>query len=327
MSRFLILVSLILFACGPSTKQEAEQTKVTFTPAPIVNQDSAYFFVEKQVKFGPRVPNSTAHNKTGDFLAASLKKYGAKVTEQNFDAMSYDGKKLFLRNIIGSYYPEKQKRVLLAAHWDTRPFADKDKENPNAEFDGANDGASGVGVLLEIARLLSTSTPPNVGVDIIFFDGEDYGEKEGESGVPTSEGQDSWWLLGSQYWVDHKHQANYSAYYGILLDMVGAKGSKFFKEGVSIKYAPSIVDKVWNTAAQLGRSNVFVSQNSASIIDDHVPINKKANIPMIDIVHYDPVVGYFGDYHHSTKDNMSIIDKEILGTVTQVIIQVIYNEG
>ena len=318
MIRYTSLLFVFLFvACGPAAKKEEPSEKINLVPAPQINQDSAYYFVETQVKFGPRIPNSASHKKAGDYLAAMLKKYGAKVTEQNFESLSYDGKKLFLRNIIGTYFPEKQKRILLAAHWDTRPFADKDKEKPNAEFEGANDGASGVGVLLELARMLGNSAPPNVGVDIIFFDGEDWGDPEG--------GESSW-CLGSQYWTAHKHKPNYSAYYGILLDMVGARGSKFFKEGVSMEYAPSIVSKVWLTAAQLGRSNIFVDQQAASITDDHKFVNKKANIPMIDIVHYDPVVGYFGDYHHSTKDNLSIIDKEILGSVGQVVLQVLYNE-
>lgn len=318
---------LLMVACSPSKKEETKTEPIKLNPAPVANADSAFFFVEKQVKFGPRVPNSNAHKRTGDYLVATLKRYGAKVTEQNFESMSYDGKKLFLRNIIGSFYPEKQKRILLAAHWDTRPFADKNKDKPDAPFDGANDGASGVGVLLEVARLLNAGTAPNAGIDIIFFDGEDWGEKWDESGSPLPQGQTSWWILGSQYWAKHKHVPNYSAYYGILLDMVGAKNSKFFKEGGSVEYAPSIVDKVWSTAAQMGRSNIFVNQVQGDITDDYDPVNQIARIPMIDIVHYDPVYGYFGDYHHSTKDNLELIDKEILGTVTQVLVQVIYNEN
>lgn len=330
MIRTLLFICLLLLAaCGPSAKKEEEDTTSKASPlvaAPSINQDSAYYFVDTQVKFGPRIPNSVAHKKTGDFLHATLLKYGAKVTEQTFESMSYDGKKLFLRNIIGSFYPTKQKRILLAAHWDTRPFADRDKETPNVEFDGANDGASGVGVLLEIARVLNKSTEPNVGIDIIFFDGEDYGEKMGEDGPAYPEGLEFWWCLGSQYWATHKHKANYSAYFGICLDMVGARNSKFFKEGASLNYAPSIVDKVWSVASRLGYSGIFINQKAAPITDDHIPVNNKANIPMIDIVHYDPVIGYFGDYHHSTKDNMSNIDKEILGIVAQVVVQVIYSE-
>lgn len=318
--------ALLLIGCGPAKKEETKTEPVKLNPAPVANPDSAFFFVEKQVKFGPRVPNSNEHKRTGDYLVATLKRYGARVTEQNFESMSYDGKKLFLRNIIASFYPEKQKRILLAAHWDTRPFADKDKEKPNASFDGANDGASGVGVLLEVARLLSSSNAPNAGVDIIFFDGEDWGEKYDENGPSLPAGQTSWWVLGSQYWASHKHVPNYTAYYGILLDMVGAKNSKFFKEGTSMEYAPSIVDKVWSTAAQLGHSNVFVNQVQGAITDDHKPVNEKARIPMIDIVHYDPVYGYFGDYHHSTKDNLNLIDKGVLALVAQVVVQVVYNE-
>lgn len=314
-------------ACGPSKKEETKTESVKLNPAPVANADSAYFFVEKQVKFGPRVPNSNAHKKTGDYLVATLKRYGAKVIEQNFESMSYDGKKLFLRNIIASFYPDKQKRILLAAHWDTRPFADKDKEQLNAPFDGANDGASGVGVLLEVARLLNSGAAPNAGVDIIFFDGEDWGEKNGESEPILPANLSMWWCLGSQYWAAHKHAPNYSAYYGILLDMVGAKNSRFFKEGASIEYAPSIVDKVWSTAAQIGQSSLFVNQPQGGITDDHIPVNKIARIPMIDIVHYDPVHGYFGDYHHSTKDNLALIDKDVLAAVAQVVMQVVYNEN
>lgn len=321
------LVLMVLVACGPSKKEETKKEPLKLATAPTVNADSAFYFVEKQVKFGPRVPNSIAHKKTGDYIVATLKRYGARVTEQNFESMAFDGKKLFLRNIIASFYPEKQKRILLAAHWDTRPFADRDAEKPNAEFDGANDGGSGVGVLLEIARLLKSSAQPNVGIDIIFFDGEDYGERRGENQPPLPEGQTHWWILGSQYWASHKHAPNYTAYYGILLDMVGAQNSKFFKERGSLDYAPSIVDKVWNTAAQLGSSNIFINQTQGTITDDHVPVNEKAHIPMIDIINYDPVKSDFGDFHHTTKDNLSIIDKEVLGAVAQVIVQVVYNEN
>ena len=137
-----------------------------------------------------------------------------------------------LTNIIGSFNPEQKKRILLAAHWDTRPFADKDTENLNGPLDGANDGASGVGVLLEVARVINENEGPNVGVDIIFFDGEDWGDGEGSVPPPT-DGKESWWCLGSQYWSKNKHIPNYSAYYGILLDMVGAPNATFYYDGVS----------------------------------------------------------------------------------------------
>ncbi len=319
-------VGSVLIGCrGKKTDSESEKPGRTIV-VPTFNNDSAFQYVEKQVGFGPRIPNTPAHKQAGDYFVSKLKQYGATVVEQEFDATAFDGKKLFLRNIIGSFAPEKQKRILLAAHWDTRPFSDRDAQKPTAQFDGANDGASGVGVLLEIARVIK-SKAPDVGIDIILFDGEDWGEKYNESGrVPPSAGLDTWWCLGSQYWSKHKHKPNYTAYYGILLDMVGAKGSHFFKEGASMQYAPRIVEKVWNAASNLGHSSLFVNQTEAAITDDHVYINENAKIPTIDIVHFDPVVGYFGDYHHTQADNLSVINKDVLGAVGTVLLNVIYHE-
>jgi len=180
---------------------------------------------------------------------------------------------------------------------------------------------------MEIARQLGSSAAPDVGVDLILFDGEDWGEKNDVMNQnPLPQGQDSWWCLGSQYWSKHKHKPNYSAYYGILLDMVGAKDSHFFQEGNSLEYAPKIVDKVWGIASRLGYSSIFVKQKEARITDDHLYINEVAKIPTIDIVHFDPGVGYFGDYHHSQKDNLSLISKETLGAVGTVLMNVIYYE-
>src|SRR6185436_18406431 len=165
------------------------------------------------------------------------------------------------------------------------------------------------------------------GIDIILFDGEDWGERDGTTDrVKPPEGLDEWWCLGSQYWAKHKHKPGYTAYYGILLDMVGAKNSHFFKEGHSVEYAPRIVEKVWATASRLGQSSLFVNQKEAKIIDDHVYVNEIGKIPMIDIVHFDPVKGYFGDYHHTQKDNMSLIAKEPLGATGTVLLNVIYYE-
>ncbi|HWA36156.1 MAG TPA: M28 family peptidase [Cyclobacteriaceae bacterium] len=320
------VAAVLISSCGSKkteTEQEAPARTVT---VPVFNSDSAFHFVETQVGFGPRIPNTPAHKQAGDYFVSKLKQYGAAVIEQEFEATTFDGKKLFLRNIIGSYSPEKQKRILLAAHWDTRPFSDRDPQKPMAQFDGANDGASGVAVLLEIARAIKGTTP-DAGVDIILFDGEDWGEKYNESGkVPPSAGLDTWWCLGSQYWSKHKHKPNYTAYYGILLDMVGAKGSHFFKEGGSMQYAPRIVEKVWSTASRLGQSSLFVNQTEAAITDDHIYINEIAKIPTIDIVHFDPVVGYFGQYHHTQADNLSVISKDVLGAVGTVMLNVIYYE-
>lgn len=329
MFRFLIpaILFILFFSCGKKGGKIEEEKPVRVVQVPTFNGDSAYNFTKKQVSFGPRIPNTTAHQETGNYLIARFKTYGATVTVQDFNATTFDGKKLFLKNIIASYFPDKQKRIMLAAHWDTRPFADKDPKNKDATFDGANDGASGVAVLLEIARLLGSGAPPDVGIDLILFDGEDWGEKNDMMNrVPPPQGLESWWCLGSQYWAKHKHKPNYSAYYGILLDMVGATGSHFFQEGNSIEYAPRIVEKVWGTASRLGYSSVFVRQKEGGILDDHLYINEIGKIPTIDIVHFDPEVGYFGNYHHTQKDNLSLISKETLETVGTVLMNVIYYE-
>jgi len=326
--RILLIFAAVWFvSCGEkSKKSEEKNSPARVVNLPLFDGDSAYFFVEKQLKFGPRVPNTKAHQAAGDYFVAQFKRYGAVVTEQKFDALSFDGQHLALRNIIASFNPDHKKRILLAAHWDTRPFADKDEINPDGVFEGADDGASGVGVLLEVARLLSKQ-PTSVGVDFILFDGEDWGEKNSmHNQVPLPEGLQSWWCLGSQYWSKNKHQKNYSAYYGILLDMVGSKRAHFFREGLSLEFAPSVVEKVWNTAARLGYSDYFVKQNASEITDDHQFVNRIGKIPMIDIVHYHPVHGYFGDYHHTQKDNLDLISKETLQAVGTTLSNVIYYE-
>jgi hypothetical protein len=311
---------------GNSSKSEGQNgSAATLKPAPRFNADSAYQFVASQVAFGPRVPNTPAHQKCGDFLIRTLQNYGWEVQAQAFEAVAYDGTKLKSRNIIASYNPKATKRILLAAHWDTRPFADKDKKDEKKAIDGANDGASGVGILLEVARSVAQEpNKPAVGIDIIFFDSEDYGQPEFDK---KEYKQDSW-CLGSQYWAKNKHVPNYSAYYGILLDMVGAKNAKFYQEGFSKQFAPSIVQQVWGLALKIGLNNFFIPQESPTIIDDHYYINKEAKIPMINIVEYDPnnPESFFGKYHHTHDDNMSIIDKVTLGAVGQLVLQVIYQE-
>jgi glutaminyl-peptide cyclotransferase len=318
-------ILLLVFFSSCKKKNETVSTQVLTVEVPRFNADSAYAYVQKQVDFGPRVPNTQAHRNAAAWLEQELKKAGAQVTIQSFRAPSTDGSTLDLKNIIASFNPEKQKRIMLAAHWDTRPFADKDSVKRNAPFDGANDGGSGVGVLLEIARLIK-SNPPRAGVDIVLFDGEDWGEKDNEVGrIPVPEEWEDWWCLGSQYWSEHRHKPNYRPYYGILLDMVGAKDARFFREGHSMQYAPRIVDKVWTTAATLGYSDFFIKADVAGITDDHKFVNEIAQIPMIDIIQYAPHKGW-GDFHHTTNDNMSVIDKTTLEVVGKTVLHVVYQE-
>ena len=292
--RNILFISLVLmaFSCSNTGNKAKKNTEVSVVSVPEFSADSAYLYVKTQVDFGPRVPNTAEHKACGDYLISSLKKFGAEVTVQEADLSTFDGTILKAKNIIGAYNPEAETRILLFAHWDTRPWADHDADSKNHKTPviGANDGASGVGVLLEMARIFGKEKPA-VGVDIIFFDAEDYGAPEELS---SQENANSW-CLGSQYWAANKHIPGYRAKYGILLDMVGATGTRFYREQISDYYAGYVVDKVWNQAAALGYNHYFVNKPGGNITDDHLYINQKAGIPSIDIIHYDPKpVSVFG---------------------------------
>lgn len=325
----LILAVAGLFACGgekTSSEQTAEQAPPALVKSADFNADSAFQFVQKQVDFGPRVPGTAQHKACGDYLVASLKKYGLQVTEQTFKDTTFDGKILNGRNIIGSFNPTAAKRILLAAHWDSRPFSDQDSVVKNKPVLAANDGASGVGILLEVARTLSAqSAKPEIGVDIIFFDLEDWGSSESEQTTMEHGG----FCLGSQYWAANKHISNYTAYFGILLDMAGAKGATFFKEAYSLQLASDVVRQVWTTASRLGFSNYFIDEAGPGITDDHVPVNQVGHIPMIDIIHTRPnnMNKTFFDQWHTAHDTMENIDPKTLKAVGQTLVQVLYQEA
>jgi len=323
-------LTCLLTACGgtkkPAEEPDETEQKMVLKPCPTFNADSAYMFVDAQVKFGPRVPNTEPHKKCKDYFYDQFKAYGFNTIIQNFDATAYNGKKLTSYNIIASYNPQATKRILLAAHWDTRPYNDKEVSDSSKfkPIDGANDGASGVGVLLEIARtIFQAEKKPTIGVDIILFDSEDYGHPE-----QHAHGSAEFWCLGSQYWAKNKHKTDYTAYYGILLDMVGAKGAQFYREGTSMQYAGEVTKNLWKVGNMLGFGNHFKNMDSGSITDDHYFVNTLAKIPMLDIIEYDPAGGntYFAKYHHTLQDNMDIIDKNTLKAVGQTVLQAIYNE-
>lgn len=304
-------------------KQTNENQTVVQTPD--FNADSAYAYVEMQTSFGPRVPNTAAHQKGADYLSSKLDEYADTMIVQEFQARAYDGSLLNGKNIIGIFNPGLKKRVFLSAHWDSRPFADQDPnaDNHHKAIDGANDGASGVGVLIEIARQMKIQKP-DIGIDIILFDLEDYGIPEFAKRTADSE---SSWALGSQYWSLNPHYLNYNAQYGILLDMVGAKNAVFRMEYFSMYYAPQIVKKVWKIAASAGYGDYFLLEDGSSVLDDHYFINRDAKIPTIDIIQHDnKTESGFYEHWHTIKDNLDAIDKQSLKAVGQVVVEVIYRE-
>jgi hypothetical protein len=308
----LITAMVFMYACGSSEKpvdrtadQKNEQVNI-----PVFSADSAYAYVEKQVDFGPRVPGSDAHSSCAQWLESTMNRFADTVIVQTFKARAYNGEVLRGKNIISSFNVEKKKRVLLCAHWDSRPYADHDPDEANHDIpiDGANDGASGVGVLIEIARQFSLQNPAT-GVDIIFFDLEDYGPpQDAQSGATET------WGLGSQYWSRNHHKPAYRARYGILLDMVGVKDATFLMEGFSMMYAPSRVKKIWDIAAGLGYDSYFPQEFGSYITDDHYFINTIANIPTVNIIHLenDNEGGSFFKHWHTMNDNMEHIDKNTL---------------
>ena len=328
-------ISFLILQCKPKTpsgnlptsdssgKSQIQNPKSQIA-APDFNADSAYEYVAKQVSFGPRIPGTSAQIKCADWLSAKFKSYSANVIVQDLKVDLWNHQSVPCKNIIASFNPDQKKRILLCAHWDTRPWSDQDALNPKKSFDGADDGGSGVAVLLEIARLMSKQAP-SVGVDLLLVDVEDYGPPYWD---PMSKSEEiNGYCLGTQEWASHPHVPDYRAYFGILLDMVGAKNATFPQEGASLQYAPSIVDKVWSTANSLGYSNYFIYEKSPAIIDDHVFVNRINATPTIDIINMDHnTKSKFAKHWHTQQDNMNIIDKNTLKAVGQTLLQVVYSE-
>lgn len=324
---YLALCSLLLFSSCKSNKgnSSVDNEEITAT-GPTFNADSAYMFCQQQCDFGPRTMNSEAHEKCAEWIVGKFKEYGCDVTTQKATLTGYNGTSLNSTNIIASIYPERTTRILLCAHWDSRPWADNDEDEKNHHTPvmAANDGASGVAVMIELARIIRQDSSLNVGIDFVCFDAEDWGTPQWDS----SANSESSWALGAQYWAKNPHKARYEARYGILLDMVGGEGAHFYREGMSERYASKIVDKVWNAAKSIGYGSIFVDSKGGYVTDDHVPVNDFLHIPTIDIIPYYPDCerSSFGPTWHTINDTMEHIDKNTLQAVGQTVVQVIYSE-
>jgi len=316
------LVAALFSSCGDSESSETkEETSVN---VPVFDADSAYSYVERQYLFGPRVPETPAHDSCLNWMVETFRAFNADtVIVQRGEVEVYDGSTKSLANVIASYNIKAGSRILLCSHWDSRPFADQDanpavRKNP---IPGVDDGASGVGVLLEVARHLGEQMP-NVGVDIIFFDLEDWGAPEWEG---RSASADNGWCLGSQYWSKNMHEVGYRAQFGILLDMVGGADTKFYREYFSEMGAKWVNDNVWGMAHELNLDGRFVSREGGAITDDHVAVMKFGGIPCIDIVAYDPQGNSgFPAYWHTHSDDMRNISRATLNDVGTLLMHIIY---
>ena len=312
-----ILIITGLAACNSSSNTDENATSPLLITQSVsgFSEDSAYAFIEKQLSFGFRIPGTQAQKLCANYLQQQLMRFADTTYRQELQGINpRNGKSIPIINLVGSFNPLAEKRILLASHWDSRPSADMDTERKDEPILAANDGASGVAVLLEIARNLS-SKKPDIGIDIIFFDAEDLGISSIENSF----------CLGSQAWAKTPHVPNYKAYAGILLDMVGGKNAKFVWEAYSAEYANFVLNHTWGVANELGYGNIFQYQSIGPIIDDHKYVYDGTKIPMIDIIQYDENNG-FAPYWHTHDDNLESIDKGTLKAVGNTIHHVIFNQ-
>jgi glutaminyl-peptide cyclotransferase len=316
---------------GVDITEESEELEKVKPVGPAFNTDSCYAFLKAQCDFGPRPMNTSAHDKCEAWIVAQFKRLGCKVLTQKADLKGYDGTVLHSTNIMAQYRPEATKRIMFCAHWDSRPWADNDPDSANHRkpIIAANDAASGVAVMLELARLLQDPKAReqmknhDLGVDFVCFDAEDWGTPQWSD--QPDDGNS--WALGAQHFSENLPQG-YAPSYGILLDMVGGQGAKFYQEGTSKQYAPDIVKKVWRAARQAGYGSFFPKSDGGMITDDHLPVNQRANIPCIDVIPYYPDCqqSSFGPTWHTLDDDLEHIDRNTLKAVGQTMVQVIWTE-
>ncbi len=317
----LSIIAAALLATGCGSKQAASTAdEEPILAGPTFCEDSALWYCAEQCKFGPRTMNSAAHDSCCEWIQKQFSKYGCMVKTQRADLKGWDGTTLRSTNIIASTNPEAQRRMIICAHWDCRPWADNDPDpkNHHTPVMAANDGASGIGVMIELARVIQAdSVTLPFGIDFVCFDAEDYGSPQ------WSDNQDeSSWALGAQYFAKNL-PAKYD--HGILLDMVGGQGAHFYQEGFSKHYANTVLDDVWQAASDAGYGSYFPRQAGGTITDDHKPLNE-AGIPTIDIIPYYPDCEQsgFGPTWHTVNDDMQHLDKATLKAVGQTVVQYLY---
>ncbi len=327
----LVASALLLFpACKGTTKKGDAVDTIALAAAPTFDADSAMAYVQAQCDFGARVPGSAAHEACGNWIANKFQSLGAEIIEQRTTVKGYNGQPLPCRNIQARMNPEASDRILITAHWDSRAWADNDRDEANHHTPviAANDGASGVAVMLEMARLVH-ETGLSYGIDFICFDAEDQGTPQWADDEVEPENEDmGYWCLGSRYWAEQAYAIGYRARYAINLDMVGGRDSRFLMEGYSRNHGRTLVNMVWHLADQLGFGQYFPLRDGGYITDDHVPVILTAGIPAIDIIpNVDDPYSNFGPTWHTVDDTPENIDPEVLRAVGQTLIQLIYNDN
>lgn len=311
--RSLLFLLLAVGACD----------KMPFTSGPQTSFDAnaAMTYTKEQLAFGPRVPGTPAAQKAGDWIASMMRQRADTVIEQRWTHRTLDGKDLPLRNILARFNPKAQNRILYVTHWDTRPTADDDPVlgNRNTPIPGANDGAAGVGLFVALGDALK-KTPPTVGVDLLFVDGEDYGKSFDPPYADV--------LIGSQYFADHLPAPDYRPIFGVLWDMIADKDLNILQEVRSVQAAPEVVSRVWETAKELGYDKYFIPRVGQEVIDDHVPLIQKG-LRVIDVIDIDyGPLNAMGmpspSYHHTlqdTIDKISVHSLQVVGDVALTLIQ------
>lgn len=309
MKKIILLIAACTTAAACNNAAPGEATRETID-APAFDGDSAFALLERQVAFGPRVPGTAGHRAQLEWMTDFLRARADTVIVQRFTHRRANGDSVPMANVFARFRPEAQDRVLVLAHWDTRPMADQEENEADRSkpIPGANDGASGVAVLLQLANVLSSHSPP-IGVDLLFTDGEDFGPGE--------------MYLGAKYFAANK-DPGYRPFYGVLLDLIADQSPRFPIEGNSQSYAPEVVARVWDMAERLGYGSVFPSTTGGYIEDDHIPLNQ-AGIRTIDIIDFD--YGPGNRYWHTLEDDLQNVAPGGLQAVGDVVTHLIFSGG
>lgn len=301
-----MLVGALTLACGGGESTDTAQA----TPLPLSAREfdgaAAMGYVRRQISFGPRVPGTAAHRATADWLVAEMRRRADTVIVQSWTHTAADGKQLPMRNVLARFNPTATRRVIYLAHWDSRPTAEKatDPAARSQPTPGANDGASGVAILMGVADALKRQ-PANVGVDLLFVDGEDWGDFDTLTDV----------LIGARYFVEHP-PAGFAPEFGVLFDMVGQPNAQFLYESHSMRAAPDVIQRVWSTAQRLGYGATFPTREYGPITDDHVPFIEKG-FKVIDVIDLNYA------YHHTPQDTEDKVSQETLQVVGDVAVAVL----